>query len=401
MADPTTRVIRTSSKRIAAHLPTVIIFRDVLLPLSETFIRAQKESLSRFNAVYSGCKVTGGVDLGDSAAIVVNHGAFGKAEELLFRSTGWAPRLAAKLKRYDPLLLHAHFGPDGAMALPLARQINVPLLVTFHGYDATLDAASFRESRWGRRYLRRLDDLKRGASAFIAVSDFVAKRLVAQGFPAKKIFTHYIGVDAERFAPDASTRRGDIVLFVGRLVEKKGCEFLIRAMESVQRQIPDTELVIIGDGPLRDTLELQAKASLRKFRFLGAQSQESIARWMKQARVLCAPSIVAQSGDAEGFGIVFIESQASGLPVVSFASGGIPEAVAHGVSGYLAAEKDWRQVASYIATLLQRNELWERFSRAGQERVRNYFDLKKQTAKLESIYDVVALRSSSQLESLQ
>ena len=387
-----------SLKATNGFLPSVIIFRDALLPLSETFIRAQKECLSRFNGIYSGCRLVGGIDLWDSPAIVVNQSAFGRVEEVIFRSTGWAPRLAAKLKKYSPVLLHAHFVPDGATALPLTRQMNIPLVVTFHGYDASLSSESFRESRWGRRYLRDRNILKREAAGFIAVSDFVAVKLRAQGFPAEKIQTHYIGVDTAKFTPDPKIKRDNTVLFVGRLVEKKGCELLIRAMESVQAQMPNAELVIIGDGPLRETLEQQAKASLCRFRFLGAQPQESIGSWMKQARVMCTPSIVATSGDAEGFGIVFIEAQASGLPVVSFASGGIPEAVAHEECGYLAEEKDWRQLAYYIATLLQHNDLWERFSRAGQERVRQCFDLKKQTVKLEAIYDTFALHTASRSE---
>src|SRR5260370_29828096 len=274
-----------SRKATKGFLPSVIIFRDALLPLSETFIRAQKECLSRFNGIYSGCRLVGGIDLWDRPAIVVNQSAFGRVEEVIFRSTGWAPRLAAKLKKYSPVLLHAHFGPDGATSLPLTRQMNIPLVVTFHGYDASLSSESFRESRWGRRYLRDRNILKREAAGFIAVSDFVAVKLRAQGFPAEKIQPHYIGVDTPKFTPDPKIKRDNTVLFVGRLVEKKGCELLIRAMESVQAQMPNAELVIIGDGPLRETLEQQAKASLCRLRFLAAAPQQSIGSWIDDARV--------------------------------------------------------------------------------------------------------------------
>src|SRR5206468_551438 len=102
----------------------------------------------------------------------------------------------------------------------------------------------------------------------IAVSQFIASRLRAQGFPDEKIRQHYVGIDVQKFTPDASASRQQMVLFTGRLVEKKGCEHLIRAMADVQASAPDCELVIIGDGPLRVQLETLAKTTLRRVRFL-------------------------------------------------------------------------------------------------------------------------------------
>jgi glycosyltransferase involved in cell wall biosynthesis len=263
------------------------------------------------------------------------------------------------------------------------------LIVTFHGYDATQTDAAFRRDRRGRRFLQCRDRLKREAAAFIAVSEYIGERLVQQGFPQDKIYVHHIGVDVGKFHPNPDIDRENIVLFVGRLVSKKGCEYLIRAMEGIQARTSATEVIIIGDGPLRAALETQAKTSLRRFRFLGAQPSRVICEWMKRAKVLCTPSVVDDSGDAEGFGIVFIEAQLCGLPVVSFSSGGVPEAVAHGETGYLAPEKDWRTLSRYIAALLDDQVLWSKFSYAGRERGKRLFDLARQTNKLEEIYNRV------------
>ena len=98
------------------------------------------------------------------------------------------------------------------------------------------------------------------------------------------------------------------------------------------------------------------------------------------------PSIVARSGDAEGFGIVFIEAQAMGTPVVSFATGGVPEAVEHGNTGFLAKERDWRQLAVHIVDLFKNDSLRVEMSRAGIERVRRSFSLDRQCALLEDLY---------------
>ncbi len=310
-------------------------------------------------------------------------------EQLLLRTTGQAPTLLSDLRKHNLALLHAHFGTDGALAMPLARALTLPFLVTFHGYDASLSDASLRQDFPGRWYLAHRDALKTSATSVLAVSGFIADRLLEQGFSPEKVQVHYIGVDIEKFKPRHQVSREKTVLFVGRLVEKKGCEYLIRAMEPIQKAMPEVELVIVGDGPLRQPLERLAKARLRKYTFTGSEDTETIQDRMSKASVLCTPSIIAASGDSEGFGMVFIEAQSSGLPVVSFSSGGIPEAVSHGESGFLAPEKDWSTLSEFIGRLLTDAALWERFSRAGRSLVERAFDIKNQTQKLERIYDEV------------
>ena len=108
---------------------------------------------------------------------------------------------------------------------------------------------------------------------------------------------------------------------------------------------------------------------------------------MNRAMVFSTPSVVADSGDAEGFGMVFAEAQAMGLPVVSFASGGIPEVVAQDRTGFLVAERDCDALANKLLLLLQDAASWNRLSHAGQENTRRLFDIRKQAAALEDIYE--------------
>ena len=157
-------------------------------------------------------------------------------------------------------------------------------------------------------------------------------------------------------------------------------------MSKVQELRPDVELVIIGDGELRPSLEQLAKKKLRRYQFLGVQSPEIVKAWMNRAKIFSVPSITAKSGEAEGFGMVFAEAQAMELPVVSFASGALPESVAHGEVGLLAAEGDWEELAKHIILLLNDDNLCDRFSKAGPQRVNNLFNLRKQTRILEDIY---------------
>jgi glycosyltransferase involved in cell wall biosynthesis len=208
------------------------------------------------------------------------------------------------------------------------------------------------------------------------------------GYPADRTIVHSIGVDVERFKPPGALRpREKSVLFVGRLVEKKGCGTLIEAMVAVQRRCPAAELVVIGDGPLRADYEAQALALGVRCRFLGVQPTPVVRDRMSRASVFCVPSVVAASGDAEGFGMVFIEAQAMGLPVVSTLSGGIPEAVKNGETGLLVPERDSAALAEAILRLMQDEELWQQYSLAGRRNVVNHFNLAQQTGRLENLFE--------------
>jgi glycosyltransferase involved in cell wall biosynthesis len=155
--------------------------------------------------------------------------------------------------------------------------------------------------------------LQAQGALFIAVSEFIRKRLLKLGFPRERIVVHYIGVDTEAFRPNESVERLPVVLFVARLVEKKGCSFLLKAMALVRVVVPNVELVIIGDGPESQQLKREADTLLPGVQFLGAQPPHVVKQWMQRAAVFCVPSITATNGDSEGFGLVFAEAQACEL----------------------------------------------------------------------------------------
>jgi len=301
------------------------------------------------------------------------------------------------LRKLQPALLHAHFGFSGLRALPLARRLAIPLVVTFQGCDATLHDEFFRTNRFyaGRVYLRRRGVLNEQAALLIAVSNFIRDEMIRQGFSADKIVVHYVGVDTELFCPNPSVKRENFVLFTGRLDEKKGCEYLIRAMAKVQTTSPNLELVLIGDGPLRKGLEQLAAENLRSYRFLGFQPPDVVRQWMNRARVFGAPSIRAQSGDAEGYPNAFAEAQSMGLPVVSFNSDGVREAVVHCKTGFLAPERNVEGLSHYLQVLCADESLAARMGETARAHVRAHFNLRTQTRKLEGLYQQVLSRRAN------
>jgi colanic acid/amylovoran biosynthesis glycosyltransferase len=370
--------------------PSLFIYRNELLPASETFILSQGESLSAFRAIYLGLRRVPGLEVPEDRCVLLATGHYTRLKAAWLKLLGATTSDIIRLRALRPALVHAHFGIDATNAMPIARSLGIPLVVTFHGSDATVrDDVFRRQSIALNLYVRRRSELARAAARVLCVSEFIRQQVLEKGFSPDRTMVHYTGIDLQKFIPDPTLKRQPIVLFVGRLGEVKGCEYLIRAMETVQSKVKDVEMVVIGDGPLRKQLERQARSSLRLFRFTRRCSPEVVRDWMGKASVFSTPSIVAKAGNTEGFGMVFAEAQAMGLPIASFASGGIPEAVEHGVTGLLAPERDTNALANNIVTLLTDASMWRRFSAAGQERVKKLFDLEKQTAKLEQIYHEV------------
>jgi glycosyltransferase involved in cell wall biosynthesis len=299
-----------------------------------------------------------------------------------FLHAPFSPGFFRELRAVNPSIVHAHFATDGAQALSIAKTLNLPLVVSLHGYDVTPSMSDLSKTFPGRFYLSRREQLFARTSAFICVSRSIREAALRAGFPNEKLHVHYTGVDCERFRPAATKRDPKLILFVGRLVETKGCEYLLRAMSLVQQQDPDAHLEIIGDGPLRPTLEALARTLALRVRFLGVQDTHEVRRRMSRARVLCNPSVTA-----EGFGMVFAESQAVGTPVVSCMHSAIPEAVSHGETGLLCPERMPGPLAEALLRFLGDESFWVGASARSITWVRQHFDIAKQTTKLEQLYD--------------
>jgi colanic acid/amylovoran biosynthesis glycosyltransferase len=382
------REVSIQPTRQQTAVETVVIFRIQLLPPSETFIVAQAAAMQQFSPYFVGWRRMAGIELPAETSWTVDGGSLrGKLRELRFRYAGPSSKQVARLRARTPRLVYAHFAPDGYAAMQLADRLGVPLVTALHGFDVTMTDQAIGATRLGREYLRGRAALQKMGALFLACSAFVRGRALELGYPAERTIVHSIGADIERFQPPAAGLRQKIVLFVGRLVEKKDCGSLIDAMAEVGRYSPAAELVVIGGGPLLPHYEALAAALGVRCRFLGTQPSRVVRDWMALAAVFCVPSVVAASGDAEGFGMVFIEAQAMGLPVVSTFSGGIPEAVRHGETGLLVKERDPRGLAEAILRLLEGDELWQRFSLAGRRNVENHFNLVQQTGRLEKIFE--------------
>jgi glucosyltransferase len=401
-ADATTMAAASMIKTEAPR--KVIVYRKELLRVSETFIKAQVRSYQRWQAVLLGERIwPGGLPLDgiDSRTLLDGRPTlvqriFAKARQTAGIAPPWVIR---KLKAEGAAIIHAHFGQDAILALPYARKLNVPLVVTLHGHDVNVRQECYRSGElgfWQKRYPEQFAAMLRQSNVhFIAVSKAVRQAAVEYGVPEDRLAVCYTGIDIRQFQPGPKpiAERPRRIVFVGRLVEMKGCEYLIKGFQEIQRSIPDAELVIAGDGPLRGALEALARKLNVAVEFLGAVTQDVVKQQLNEARVFCLPSITASNGNFESFGMVLLEAQACGVPVVTSALGGM-EGLADNVTGFTFAEKDVGALAKRVSKILKNNELASRMSLAGPSYVRRHFDITRCTKKIEDFYDkILSLRA--------
>ncbi len=370
-------------------ISNIVIYHEDLLAYSETFILTQAEALRQFRAYYVGTRRAEGLSTPPERTIVLNdRPVTGRLAELCYKATGFSPRLDREVRALQPKLIHAHFGSNGVMALPLARRLRLPLVVTFHGYDATthdehlLASGSLRN----RRLVTRRPQLIASGALFIAVSEHIRQQLLKKGFAPDQVVTHYNGIDTQAFSPAPQSQQEGLVLFIGRLVEKKGGEYLLRAMQEVRAQVRGARLVMIGDGPLRGELERLAGELKLDCRFVGRQSPAEVRRWLAAAQVFCVPSVTAENGDSEGLPTVLLEALAMGLPVVATDSAGNTEAVTNGETGLVVPERDVPQLARALTRLLLDADLRRRFGALALQEVRARFDARQLVGGLEALY---------------
>ncbi len=366
--------------------PIAIIFRSAVFNASERFIQDQAAALTRWRPLVVGLERKGEIVPRLRDAIVAETAG----ERLAFRLRGRGGRIEAKVRAARPRLIHAHFGTDGLLVLPLARALGVPLITSLRGYDVTRsDRALLTSGRlsW-MRYALGKKRLQRSGTLFLAVSNALREQAIARGYPETRTLTHFNGVDLDRFRPNETPAESGLILHVGRLVEKKGTKVLLEALR--MNALTGARLVIIGDGPLRGALEREARELGDRVRFLGALPSEEIANWMRRASVLAAPSVTAPDGDAEGLPNVVVEAAASGLPVVGTMHSGIPEAIEDAVTGFLVPEGDAEALGMRLADILGSEQLRRDLGAAARRLAERKFDRQMLTKRLEAIYNEVA-----------
>ena len=375
--------------------PVVAIFRSEFLPFSETFIRDHLQGLRCYRPVAVAThRVPGGLTVPAVPLHVLDEPELGdRARNALLRRRGLGEteirrrHLARILAGHRPAAVHAHFGPDGAFVRPAAKSAGVPLVVTFHGYDVSKHPESLLAAGGSAaRMIRDWDRLVADTSAVVTVSQFLKQRLIDRGVDPKKIWVIPCGVDVATFAKSEVPVDGPLV-FVGRLVEKKGVSDLLEALAGLSDPPP---LRVLGDGPLREDLRAQAERLGVRVSFEGARTSAEVAAAIRGARFVVIPSKTTPDGETEGLPVVALEAQASGRPVVASAHSGLTEAVVDGETGVLVPEGDVAALGRAISALAGDPDRLRRYGDRGHAHVAAHFSTAHTLSELEALYDTIA-----------
>ncbi len=302
-------------------------------------------------------------------------------------AAGWqAARGVAR--RYRATVMHGHWViPGGVTAAAAAPAL--PLVISLHGSDVYLAETLLPARVAAREAFRR-------AGFVTACSDDLASRAVVLGADRSRLETVPYGVDIERFRPDAAVRdarrhelgvgdRVPLIVAAGRLVRKKGFEYLIDAMP----HLPDAVLAIAGDGTLAGELRERARTRdvTERIRFLGNQPQDRIGEYLAAADVVCVPSVRDDRGNVDGLPNVVLEALASGTPLVTTAAGGIGAVVEDGRTALVVPERDSAALAEAAARILADPGTSRRMGEAARALVEARFGWPRVAERLDAAYD--------------
>jgi glycosyltransferase involved in cell wall biosynthesis len=270
--------------------------------------------------------------------------------------------------------LHVHYA--SSVGLLVTRLFGVPVSHTFHGSAEFLDARTFR-----------LREKVRHADFIVAISQFGRSQVMLFSDPSDwpRVEVCRLGIDPDDFAPIERRRSPDVpfrLLTIGQLASAKGPPVLIAALARLIARGRNVRLVLVGDGPLRTSLEHQAQelGAASAVRFEGFRNNAELRHYYADADAFALASF------AEGVPVVLMEAMATGLPCIASCIAGIPELIEHGVSGLLTPPGDEESIAAAIERLMDDEELRRRLGESARGTVAEHYDVRRNTARLADIF---------------
>lgn len=290
-----------------------------------------------------------------------------------------------KNEKMDVVL--ANYGMAGVHLLPVCTALHIPLVVHFHGFDATQKKVL---DQYGEAYKKMFEK----AAGLVTVSKVMSDQLVSLGAPREKISLIPCGIDLAKFQPRNIQRDACSFLSVGRFIGKKSPMTTIRAFAKVREQVTEASLIMIGakENLYHECVSLVKELNLENaVTFTGIKTPAEIVEYMQQAAVFVQHSVTAPNGDKEGTPNTVLEAAACGMPVVSTLHAGIPEAVIHGKNGWLVEEHDMEGMANRMLQLIQHPEEAARMGADGRAHIAQHYNLDLQIKKLFDVLKGVTL----------
>lgn len=379
---------------------SILIYNTTFFEGSETFIYNQVEAFNQFNRVLiaHSFKNADRFELDkDVERILIPKIPLNIDDRIIhfyrrkvlgqnYRLCPKAENRLSKLLRSKPIdVIHTHFGPNAMAILPIAKKFKIPLIVSFHGYDAS-------QLLRDKNYTKGLKSLFDYSKYIIVCAHFMKEALLPWTSEAEKIKVIHYGVDLKNIpnkAIDLNTIQPLRIIHAGRVVEKKGVLDLIRVFSQIIKSSTqqDVYLDIIGDGgELLKAKELTKELKIDCFvHFYGALSHKELLRKVQTADIFVLNSRIDSNGDSEGFPNSILEAMALGVPVVSTSHAGIPEIIQHKQTGLLIGEKDNDALFQSLKRLLEDKSLREKLALNAAIEIKN-FNLISVSNKLQKLF---------------
>lgn len=266
--------------------------------------------------------------------------------------------------------------------LKMAGIVSVPLVVSFRGPEPYVDLMK-RPNAY--KYIYKYAD------KLLSVSEDIKQLIIEYGAPEDKVLVHHSGISLNNFPflIRESPEEGHVRLVcIARLVENKGVGYLLEAVGCLHRQSYNIHLDIFGDGPLRMVYHEQIRKSgiSEIVQLHGSCDKITVIKFLQQSHILICPSIRASNNADEGIPNALKEAMATGLPVIATRTGGSPELVEDGKTGFLVPQKDAEALAEKIIYLIEHPQIWPNIARHGRSRIEMEYDSDKLNEHLEEIY---------------
>jgi colanic acid/amylovoran biosynthesis glycosyltransferase len=287
--------------------------------------------------------------------------------------------MAGFFQQHQVDVILAEYGFNGADITPIAKTLGIPLVVHFHGHDAHRepDLMPYRE-----RYQRMFDY----AHSLVSVSHFMTETLIRMGADPEKIAYNPYGAREYFFdvQPDYSSKT---LLSLGRFTDIKAPYLTLMAFRQALSVVPDSKLVMIGDGPLLETCRSLARTwgIEAAVTFTGALTHDAALPFLCRACAFVQHSVTTNYGDAEGMPNSILEAGAAGLPVVSTRHAGIATAVLEGQTGFLVDELDVDGMADRMRQLLQDPQLCQAQGRAARRHISENYNIDQHIDRLQNL----------------
>ncbi len=286
------------------------------------------------------------------------------------------------LRKNNVKSILAEFGPTGCALVPICRRLGIRLTVYFHGYDGTV-----MPRRWVIRHAYK--NLNKYADALVCASKHFSQVLADLGFDKEKIHIIPYGIELEQFEPSVG-KDPDLVIAVGRFVDKKAPHLTIQAFERVLEKHPAARLEMIGGGPLLQVCEemVEARGLQKNVILHGVRDHQFVKQKMAEASLFVQHSVTAPNGDTESLGVSLLEAMASEVPVIATRHNGFVETVQEGVTGFLVDERDVNGMAERMIQVLSDKQLRDSMGKAGRKFISENYEA-GQIAK--RMYDLLRL----------